>query len=283
MVRRLTARCRPRRRVRDRARRRRSRSPRRRPAPRRRSTRRSRCGGSTRSASSPSSWRGSRRCSAWSSSASRSSRCRAGATSSARSPPTQRSAPARRSASAAIGKRLGVDVVVTGTVGAMGDNYVLNIKAVDVATAKQLAAHPERSAARQPRRADRGRARRGVQAARAATSSTARSRSRPISSAPRSSSTASALGKTPLPKLGVISRKLRSASTGCASRRPATTRSRSDVEVHFQKVSPVVVRLLPADRRDRHRQDRARRAPAVLHEDVVHRRGRRRRRSASAR
>src|SRR5439155_23577953 len=39
---------------------------------------------------------------------------------------------------AAIGKKLGVDIVVTGTVGAMGDNYVLNIKAVDTATAKQV-------------------------------------------------------------------------------------------------------------------------------------------------
>src|SRR5262249_6573270 len=37
---------------------------------------------------------------------------------------------------AAIGKRLGVDLVVTGTVGSLGDNYVLTIKAVDVATAK---------------------------------------------------------------------------------------------------------------------------------------------------
>src|SRR5688572_8417023 len=36
----------------------------------------------------------------------------------------------------AIGKRLGVDFVVTGTVGALGDNYVLNIKVVEVATAK---------------------------------------------------------------------------------------------------------------------------------------------------
>lgn len=39
---------------------------------------------------------------------------------------------------AAIGKRLDVAVVVTGTVGAMGDSYVLNIKAVDVASAKQI-------------------------------------------------------------------------------------------------------------------------------------------------
>jgi hypothetical protein len=36
----------------------------------------------------------------------------------------------------AIGKRLGVEYVVTGTVGSLGDNYVLNIKVVDVATGK---------------------------------------------------------------------------------------------------------------------------------------------------
>ena len=39
---------------------------------------------------------------------------------------------------AAIGKKLGVDVVITGTVGAMGSSYVLNIKAVETATGKQL-------------------------------------------------------------------------------------------------------------------------------------------------
>lgn len=39
---------------------------------------------------------------------------------------------------AAIGKKLEVDVVVAGSVGALGDNYLLNIKVVEVATAKQL-------------------------------------------------------------------------------------------------------------------------------------------------
>lgn len=39
---------------------------------------------------------------------------------------------------AAIGKRLGVDVMITGSVAAMGDNYILNIKAVDVAKAAQI-------------------------------------------------------------------------------------------------------------------------------------------------
>ena len=115
----------------------------------------------------PSSSRGSRRCSAWSSIGSTSSRCRAGATSSARSPATLRDCTGEEKCLAAIGKKLGVDVVVTGTVGSLGDNYVLDIKAVDVATAQAAAADPERSAARPARRADRGRARRGVQAARA--------------------------------------------------------------------------------------------------------------------
>ena len=39
---------------------------------------------------------------------------------------------------AAIGKKLGVEVIVSGTVAAMGDSYILNIKAVDVAAGTQL-------------------------------------------------------------------------------------------------------------------------------------------------
>jgi hypothetical protein len=39
---------------------------------------------------------------------------------------------------AAIGKRLGVEVIVAGTVAALGDSYILNIKAVDVAAGTQL-------------------------------------------------------------------------------------------------------------------------------------------------
>src|SRR6478735_6084443 len=34
-----------------------------------------------------------------------------------------------------VGKKLGVDIVITGTVGSVGTDYVLNIKAVDTATA----------------------------------------------------------------------------------------------------------------------------------------------------
>lgn len=39
---------------------------------------------------------------------------------------------------ATIGKRLGVEVMVAGSVGSLGDNFLLDIKVVDVATAKQL-------------------------------------------------------------------------------------------------------------------------------------------------
>jgi hypothetical protein len=39
---------------------------------------------------------------------------------------------------AAIGKKLGVDVMVTGTVAALGDSYILNIKAIDVGRAVQI-------------------------------------------------------------------------------------------------------------------------------------------------
>ena len=39
---------------------------------------------------------------------------------------------------AQVGKKVGVDVVVTGSVAALGDSYTLNVKAVDVATGKQI-------------------------------------------------------------------------------------------------------------------------------------------------
>lgn len=39
---------------------------------------------------------------------------------------------------AEIGKKLGVDVMVVGSVAALGDSYTLNIKAVEVATGKQI-------------------------------------------------------------------------------------------------------------------------------------------------
>lgn len=39
---------------------------------------------------------------------------------------------------AAIGKKLGVQAVVFGTVGALGDSYVVNLKLVDVATGKEI-------------------------------------------------------------------------------------------------------------------------------------------------
>ena len=39
---------------------------------------------------------------------------------------------------AAIGKHLGVDLVVSGNVGALGDSYVINLKAVDSATGEEL-------------------------------------------------------------------------------------------------------------------------------------------------
>lgn len=39
---------------------------------------------------------------------------------------------------AAIGKRLEVEIVVAGSVGALGDNYLLDIKAVEVASGRQL-------------------------------------------------------------------------------------------------------------------------------------------------
>ena len=230
------------------------------PVPRRRSTRRSRCGGSTRSASTPELV------------ARLETLFRMELDRLDKQPlPTRRDIERvdhrRRSANctgeekclAAIGKKLGVDVVVTGTVGALGDNYVLNIKVVDVATAQAAAAHPERPAARQPRRADRRRARRGVQAARARPAPRRdpdpdrhrRRRGRARRQADRQDAAAE-------PRRDRASS--RSASTSCASRRRATTPFEERRRGPLPEGQPGRRAAAAVERGDRHRQDRARRA-----------------------
>lgn len=146
----------------------------------------------------------------------------------------------------AIGKKLGVDVVVTGTVGALGDSYVLNIKAVDARTAKQLTriqsdplrGSPDdliegvRVAAYKLLAPDQIHG--SIQIQTDLVGAEVRLDGRVI-------------GKTPLPRLGVIGKRppgkhrLRVAARGYAP-------FEEDVEVRFQKVSQVVVRLLPSDR-----------------------------------
>lgn len=146
---------------------------------------------------------------------------------------------------AAIGKKLGVDVVVTGTVGAMGDSYVLNIKAVDTASAKQL-----QRIQSDPLRGSPDDLIEGVRvAAYKLLAPSALHGSIQIQTdlvGAEVKLDGKTIGKTPLPRLGVIARqplgkhKLVVAAPGYAPFEEA-------VEVRFQKVSPVVVRLLPSD------------------------------------
>ncbi|MBS1122804.1 MAG: hypothetical protein H6Q90_5032 [Deltaproteobacteria bacterium] len=145
---------------------------------------------------------------------------------------------------AAIGKKLGVDIVVTGTVGAMGDNYILNIKAVDVATARQV-----QRIQTDPLRGSPDDLIEGVRVA----------AYRLLAPGQIHGSIqvqgdlvgaevqldGKTIGKTPLPRLGVIAKqplgkhKLRVQAAGYAP-------FEDEVDVHFQKVSQVVVRLLPS-------------------------------------
>ncbi|MGN6104160.1 MAG: PEGA domain-containing protein [Kofleriaceae bacterium] len=146
----------------------------------------------------------------------------------------------------AIGKKLGVDVVVTGTVGAMGDNYVLNIKAVDAATARQLTRIQS-----DPLRGSPDELIEGVRVAAYKLLApdqihgSIQVQSDLVGAEVRLDGRA--IGKTPLPQLGVIGKQplgkhqLRVEAHGYAP-------FEEEVDVHFQKVSQVVVRLLPSDR-----------------------------------
>ncbi|HEU4729539.1 MAG TPA: PEGA domain-containing protein [Kofleriaceae bacterium] len=146
---------------------------------------------------------------------------------------------------AAIGKKLGVDVILAGTVGQLGDNYVLTIKAVDVSTARTLQKIQSDPLRGQPdeliegvrvaayRLLAPGQLHGAIQVQTDVVGADVQ-----LDGAP--------LGKTPLPRNGLIGKlalgkhRLRVAASG--SERPYD----DDIEVHFQKVSPVVVRLVPS-------------------------------------
>jgi hypothetical protein len=141
----------------------------------------------------------------------------------------------------AIGKRLGVEYVVTGTVGSLGDNYVLDIKVVEVATGKSQKIQSD------PLRGSPDELIEGVRVAAYRLLAPQQ-----IHGALQIQTDlvganveldGKSLGKTPLPNNGVISRlsigkhKLRVEAKGYDP-------FDSDVDVNFQKVSPVVVRLV---------------------------------------
>jgi PEGA domain len=145
---------------------------------------------------------------------------------------------------AAIGKKLGVEVMVTGTVGSMGDNYVLDIKAVDVATAKTL-----KRISTDPLRGNPDEL---IDSVRVAAYKLLAPDQLYGSIQIQSDLVGAAveldghpIGKTPLPRLGVVGKlplgkhKLHVTTTGYAP-------FDEDVEVRFQKISQVVVRLLPS-------------------------------------
>ncbi|HEX5057727.1 MAG TPA: PEGA domain-containing protein [Kofleriaceae bacterium] len=144
---------------------------------------------------------------------------------------------------AAIGKRLGVEWVVTGTVGSLGDNYVLNIKVVDVATGKSQRIQSD------PLRGSPDELIEGVRVAAYRLLAPQQIHgSLQIQSdliGAEVTLDGNKLGKTPLANGGVIA-KLPLGKHRLRVEAKSYDPFDSDVEVHFQKVSPVVVRLLQA-------------------------------------
>ena len=143
----------------------------------------------------------------------------------------------------AIGKRLGVDFVVTGTVGSLGDNYVLNIKVVDVSTGKSQRIQSD------PLRGSPDELIEGVRVAAYRLLAPQQIHgSLQIQSdliGAEVTLDGKSLGKTPLPNGGVVT-KLPLGKHRLRVEAKTYDPFDSDVEVHFQKVSPVVVRLLEA-------------------------------------
>lgn len=143
---------------------------------------------------------------------------------------------------AAVGKKLGVDIVVTGTVGAMGSAYVLNIKAVDSATAKQV-----QRIQSDPLRGSPDELIEGMRVAAykllapEQLHGSIQVQTDMVGAEVRLDD--KAIGKTPLPNLGVIA-KLPLGKHKLRVQAPGYDPFDDEVDVHFQKVSQVGVRLL---------------------------------------
>lgn len=143
---------------------------------------------------------------------------------------------------ASVGKKLGVDVVVTGTVGAIGSSYVLNIKAVDTQTARQL-----KRIESDPLRGSPDDLIEGVRVA--AYKLLAPDQLHGSLQVQTDIVGAEVklddktIGKTPLPNLGVVN-KLPLGKHTLRVQAPGYDPFEDAVDVHFQKVSQVEVRLL---------------------------------------
>jgi PEGA domain len=142
---------------------------------------------------------------------------------------------------AAVGKKLGVAAVVGGNVGALGDSYVVNLKLVDVASGTELRRVSEKLSGSSDQLIDAVRV--------AAYSLVAPDELRGSLSVLSDVTGASValdgrkLGTTPLPgpigNVGVGKHALRLEAEGFS---PAV----SEVDVHFQKTSEVVVKMIAA-------------------------------------
>lgn len=141
----------------------------------------------------------------------------------------------------AIGKRLRVDYVVTGTVGSLGDTYILHIRAVDAAGGKTL------NITSDPLRGTPDELIEGVRVA----AYRLLAPEQLIGALQLESDLAGAtvaldgtrLGTTPLPDRGMV-RKLTLGKHALHVEAPGYAPWDEQVDVHFQKVSPVVVRLV---------------------------------------
>ena len=145
---------------------------------------------------------------------------------------------------AAIGRKIGVDLIITGTVGAMGASYVLNIKAVDVATQKQvkrIESDPLRGSPDELIEGMRVAAYRLL--APQQLHGSIQIQTDILGAEVRLDD--KAIGKTPLPNLGVLS-KQQLGKHKLVVQAPGYDPFEDVVDVHFQKVSQVEVRLIPS-------------------------------------